>query len=174
MWWQIILTIIGSGFFIYLIIWLVILGRKFQILDDLKDSVGKIWDKLEGHTQRLTKLDGMIESHSPRTLAEKGNRLLEQSGLKNAVDNHLDELLNFIKEKQPKSLLDIENQSFSSISDSQDKDWMTPVKDFIYNNPKFENTDLNIDVIIFIGGIYLRDKYLEKYPELIPKETVKI
>jgi hypothetical protein len=113
----------------------------------------------------------LFESHSPVTLTPFGSKLLDASGGKQFVDDHLAELFKEIEADPIKSPLDVENNASNAILKATTLDSFAYIKDFIYNNPIFREgglqTPLDVPKIANILGIYLRDKYFEKYPHTL-------
>jgi len=48
-----------------------------------------------------------------------------------------------------------------------DKDIMLPVKNFVYKNPKYENTELELTDVQRTMVVYLRDEYFKKHPGIL-------
>jgi hypothetical protein len=109
-------------------------------------------------------------THSPVSLNEKGAKLMQDSGMKNVIDENIALFVAQIEEsEQNKTPLDVEKLAFYVLKKRENDDCMNIVKNYLYNNPKEE-----IDTLIFLGGIYLRDKYFEKHPDLLQMQNEKI
>lgn len=67
-----------------------------------------------------------------------------------------------MEQQKIRNLQDVEQQSFYVLKETEDDKIADPLKNYLYNNPT-----RNINTIFFVGSIYLRDKYLEKHPELL-------
>ena len=113
----------------------------------------------------------LFQSHSPMTLTDLGKEILTASGGKKFVDDNVDLLISEIRKSEIKSPLDVENIAPIVINVNSALDSFTPVKNFIYNMPVYKSgglsTPLDLGKIAQIIGIYLRDKFLEKYPEIL-------
>lgn len=105
-----------------------------------------------------------ISISSPKILNEKGKKILEESGIKEIIDNNKSELIKKLKDKKIKNLLDIEKQSFYVLKSLEKREVFVPIKNYLYNNP-----DSYIEAILFVGSIYLRDKYFKEHPTLLNK-----
>ncbi len=105
-------------------------------------------------------------SNSPLQLNEKGGELLNISGAKEFIDKNIAVLLEKIKNKTLVAEYDVERESFTLLLESinQDNEFDKKIKKFLYNNPQFDGKNIDFRDIIFVGAIYIRDKYLEKYP----------
>lgn len=109
-------------------------------------------------------------SNSPRELSEFGTSLLEDIGGKKYLDESSPELIEIIKSKSPKSGLDVENYANILLTEKTEDDKFVPIKNYIFQNPVYRRgnaeLDLTMTIVLQIMGIYLRNKYFEKYPEL--------
>lgn len=102
---------------------------------------------------------------SPIELNQFSREVLENSGAKHFIDSSLDFLISEIDELKPKSALDIQQFSVSILFDLIDTEGFSVIKDFVYQNPKYENKEINIPIIINIMALYIRDEYFKKHPE---------
>lgn len=113
----------------------------------------------------------LFQSHSPMSLTVLGEEILTASGGKKFVDDNLDILVTDINKNEIKSPLDVETVAPLVINMNATLDSFTAVKNFIYNMPVYkrgsESTPLDLGKISQILGIYLRDQYLAKFPELL-------
>jgi hypothetical protein len=113
----------------------------------------------------------LFQSHSPMTLTDLGKEILNVSGGKKFVDDNLDLLIGEIKKSEIKSPLDVENIAPIVINVNSALDSFTPVKNFIYNKPVYKSGDLSTPLdlgkIAQIIGIYLRDQFLDKFPDIL-------
>jgi len=100
--------------------------------------------------------------NSPRELNEKGQAILEASGIKKIIDDNFPMFISSLERKDLKTALDIEEQSFYILLEEKDNKIMYPIKDYLYRHPDKED----IIPIFFTGSIYLRNKYKDKHPEL--------
>ncbi len=72
-----------------------------------------------------------------------------------------------MEEQEFKSALDAEDYAPLLIAGEVSRwDEFTEVKNYIYHNPQYKNVDLDLPVALRLIGLYLRDKYLEKYTKL--------
>lgn len=115
----------------------------------------------------------LFQSHSPMTLTTFGQEILTESGGKKFVDENLEFLIAEINKQDIKSPLDVENIAPLIININSQLDSFTPVKNFIYNRPLYKSGDqqtpLDVAKVAQIVGIYLRDLYFEKFPEILQK-----
>ena len=105
-------------------------------------------------------------TNSLKRLNEMGQKFLEESGIKQIIDNNVDNYIKILSEKKPESIYDIEEQSFYILKEEKIIKDSIPIKNFLYNE-----SQVGIDMILFVGSIYLRDKYFEKHPEILPKDN---
>lgn len=116
----------------------------------------------------------LIKAFSPIQLTEIGHAILEKSGGKTYVENNLGSLITDMEAQKFKSALDVQNYATIFFIKNFNSDDLITIRNYIYQNPTYKTADgeiqINISVINQIMGIYLRDKYFEKHPELKEKE----
>ena len=110
---------------------------------------------------------GFTRSYSPVKLTGLGEKLLNESEAKNVIDNNFETLEKKIDEQNLKSAYDIQAYIQRLIFRMADKDIMLPVKNFVYKNPKYKNTELELTDIQRTMVIYLRDEYFKKHPGVL-------
>lgn len=152
-----IISILGA--FIYI-------GRKLQILDDLKRTTDKIKSNVKVIGDHLTKSDTAfnpteLQAYSPLKLTTVGEKLIKDIGFDNVFKDYMDDFCDFIDADSPKLKYDVELSAIKSIFALADEDYMKFLKVYFYNNP-----DRNIKNVAPTLGVYIRDKYLEKHPEI--------
>lgn len=145
-----------------------IINRRFK-------PVEKSINKIEGY---LIRMSGVIQTggdlskmalyqaDSPIQLTPKGIEELEKIGFKKNIDDNLDLLIKAIDNQTPKSALEVEQLSIGLIRfliTDTNVHIFKESEDFIYKNPTYNNIEY-----FKAAGIYLRDKYLNIHPELVP------
>ena len=110
---------------------------------------------------------GFTQSYSPVKLTGLGEKLLNESGAKNVIDNNFETLEKKIDEQNLKSAYDIQAYIQHLVFRMANKDVMLPIKNFVYKNPKYKNTELELTDIQRTMVIYLRDEYFKKHPEIL-------
>lgn len=110
-----------------------------------------------------------LRSNSPTVVSEAGMRLLEQCGAKKYLEQNFREIEQYDAESHEiVSAYDLDNYAFDTMKEmSQDKGYalsFVEIKDFIYNNPQFENEWLTFDSVLQIMSVYYRQMFLEKNP----------
>ena len=157
-----ILTAIGIP---AIIIAFIYIGRKLQILDNLVLTIDKMKSNLNTVCNYLIKNlefdSSEIQTYSPMQLTEAGLALIKKLGFDNIFEQNKDDFFNFIDMEKPKLKYDVEMSAIKSIMVMGDKEYMNFLKVFFYSSPKrnLENTAPTL-------GIYVRDKYLERHPEI--------
>lgn len=180
---------IPNGLYYLAVAWVVWQAAKFYFIrfrdlekksDDISSISKKIDDKLE---PTLVKINSTLDrisryiitkdsldpaffsTNSPVELNTLAKELLDKSGGKAFVDNTLDFLISKIEERNPKSILDIQQLAVSVIFDLVDTEAFSKIKDFVYQNPRYQGQDVDVPVIINIIALHLRNKYFERHPE---------
>ncbi len=158
-----IITSIGFAAFIGAFIYI---GRKLQVLDDLKETSDKMKENLNVVCNYLIKNNDSFDSKnlktfSPMQLTEEGKGFIEKIGFRYVFEEHKKAFFDFIDSEQPKLKYDVETAAIKSIAALSDKDYMNFLKVFFYNNPlqNFQNTAPTL-------GVYVRDAYLAEHPEI--------
>ena len=93
--------------------------------------------------------------------------VLELSGGKDYIDSNLELLILEMENEKLTTALDVQNYSSTLLYQKIEDTDFVKIKSFIYNNPKFKEADITMSSVINVIAIYLRDKYLDKYPDLL-------
>ncbi|MEK9157874.1 MAG: hypothetical protein AAB638_01660 [Patescibacteria group bacterium] len=136
------------------------IGRK---LGKIKDNVLIVITHLSSSASRRGRLDtSLIQVMSPMTITDKGHTLLADSGLKRilAVDVHREEFMSNLSDQKPKTKLDVESLAIVSFSTFLEKEFMNPIKTYLYDHPNER------EVFSILAGLYIRDEYLKIHPEI--------
>lgn len=162
-WVNIIITLIGVP---TIAVALIYIGKKLQLLQSLNTSVEKIKHNMKVVGDYLTryhiKFDPReLQALSPITLTDAGKKFIEDIGFGNIFEKNKDEFLSFVDNENPRLKYDVELSAIKSIHVLYDKPYMEFLKVFFYNNP-----DRNLENTAPTLGVYVRDKYLEKHPEI--------
>ena len=150
-------TIIGTALYI---------GRKLQVLDDLKLAMDKVKQNLNVVCNFLIKDNNNfnsteLQTFSPFQLTQIGKDFISEIGFDKVFQEHKIDFFTFIESEQPKLKYDVETSAIKSISFLYDKDYMKFLKVYFYNKPSrnFENTAPTL-------AVYVRDIYLAEHPEI--------
>lgn len=147
---------------------LLTLGKYKQKVDTLEDNIKTLQQEMKDLSKSVTACETRLEERqkytpenvvkrrSPVTLSGVGTELLKKSGGDKFVDEHLNDLIERIKQKSPKTAYDVQVLSQEVLKDIQNDDIFNPIKDFAFK----EGTDL--DVMFVVMGIYLRDIAIPK------------
>lgn len=106
---------------------------------------------------------------SPLKLNSRGKDLLESSGTRKVIDSNLDSLIEDMEKEKLDNLLDIELRCLCVLKRKKDDKEFISAKNYAWNN-----SNISINNIFYVGSIYLRDKYIEKHPELLKVEELSI
>ena len=144
------------------------LSQKINRLENSTDDFTKRISKVEASTDMLTERIGSIEgrnkytliSHSPESLSEKGKRILDEAGLTKYIEDNLDTLEVLMKSNKLETSYDIQETALDLFRDIQfNPDFERKIKESAYNE------GISMELMRHMGGIYLRDKQLEKAKE---------
>ena len=151
------------------------LAKKFQNvankIDLFRNPLAEIQSFLGRNMEFVpihqVKTKGFTETKSPVQLTDLGEKLLNESGAKKAVDDNFDELEKKINEKNFKNAYDVQSYISRLVVKIDKRDFMIPVKNFVYKNPNYGNVELELVDVQRTMLVYLRDKYLEKHSEIL-------
>lgn len=102
-------------------------------------------------------------ANSPAHINTEGEKLIEKTGIKRIIDEKLDTFIEELEGQNLKSPYDVEQSCFYALKDKKNTDLMIPIRNYVYRHPN----GVAEEIIFFVGGVYLRDKYLEKHPEIL-------
>ncbi len=148
----------------------VFLGRKLQIVDDLKNSFEKVQGDIRSILERISKMEGgfakVIGPGSPLSPTELGARYIRESGLEKVLTSKKDSLIKSIRELLPPNPADYDVQETAKrvLTSLRDDSMMRGIKEYAFQNA------LDVDVILNTGALWLRDDYLER-PRGLSKQT---
>ena len=150
-------------------------AKKFQkIIDKIdlfRNPLAEIQNFLGKNTEFVPihpiEPKGFTQSYSPIGLTDLGKKLLDESGAKKAIDDNFDELEKKINEKNFKNAYDVQSYISHLVAKINKRDFMIPVKNFVYENPKYGDVELELTDVQRAMLVYLRDKYLEKHSEIL-------
>ena len=118
-------------------------------LENIKPKVDDMFPKVD-----ILWKDRIAPATSPRELNPKGQEILEKSGIKQIIDDKKSELLELVKQKNPKNAYDAENAILLVMAtDFKEKypELIEQLKTGAFN------VGAGIDELLFVGGIYLRN-----------------
>lgn len=149
------------------------LPQMSKKLDDIRYMLNSVIVYLNVKDKNLN--IQLFKSNSPIQLTDLGFKVLEVCGGKHIIDSNIDKFISDIDQKQFKTALDVHEFAPMLMLDYfNNTEVFNSVKDYMYKNPiyKVKTGDLESQVsmdthnITMVMGIYLRNKYLAKYPEL--------
>lgn len=108
---------------------------------------------------------------SPRKLNAEGEKLFEDIKGREFLDTNADFLLNCIKDKTPKTPLDVETVAVEVLVENLNNDMFNDVKNWVYNSPmrkieisgELQDYEVTMNDVCFVLSLPLRDMYLDKY-----------
>lgn len=114
---------------------------------------------------------GFVQSQSPTQLTDAGFDVLEKTGSKKYVEEHVEELIQEMEKQDFKSSLDVQEYAISIVIGLFNTDAFIHIRNYLFQNPVYRTstgTELTLSTanIYQIVGIFIRDKYFEKHPEL--------
>ncbi len=137
-----------------------------------------VQNSIEKSNVKIKKKAGYTFSakHSPRHLNQNGIELLKDCGGDKVLNVNMDFFIGKIEKLQPKTALDVEDLALAVLQTNTNDDMFIPLKSWVYNAPAREIKDvdgsvklqeIDLDDVIFVMSLPLRDRYLELHPEII-------
>jgi len=178
---DILYTILSSAVtaLVFVAGWSVTVGRKLQIMDDLKDGlekikkdIDKIREDIKMLIDRVSKLEGKMEGvigrSSPLSPTALGARYIKESGLAAILDDKGEKelLREKLKADLPKNYSDYDVQESSRriLFSLKDDPMMRPVKEYAFQN------GLEVEVILGAAALWLRDDFMGVSRKISPEK----
>ncbi len=142
---------------------LVYIGGRLQVLSQLDSAMSKVKCNVSLIANALigARFAGFdpdkLQAYSPLKITEHGDKFLDQIGFKTLFQSHSNEFFKCIDEEQPKTDYDIENAAIKCVFCLFDQPYFNKVKEYLYQHPNESKDD-----VIKVGGIYVRDRYMEQ------------
>ena len=158
-----VISVVG---FTSMFIGFVYIGRKLQILDELRETVEVIKHNLKVVTDFLIKKfpdfnHEDLRNYSPVQLSEHGKGFIRSIGFDTIFMQNKKDFFGVIEDDLPKMKYDVQTSAIKSIYALSDKSYMDRVKTYLYDHP-----DRKMDRVAATLGIYVRDAYLAEHPEI--------
>jgi hypothetical protein len=104
-------------------------------------------------------------------LTDLGFKILVEIGGRDYIDKYAARLIAEVENRNPKSGLDVQTYSNIVLTEKSSEDEFLDIKNNLFQNPTYTLGDsrqlpLDLGVATQIMGIYLRNKYFERYPDL--------
>lgn len=142
---------------------LVDTGKKLEKIDSVSKTIeGEISPGLKDVRERFMVVEDRVESlwkdklapaQSPRQLNERGENVLNESGIKSIVDKNKEKLLGLVRQKDVTNAYDAE-RAISEVMMDLPKHCPEIVDDL--KNGAFR-VGADVDAVLFVGSIYLRN-----------------
>ena len=130
-------------------------SRLEKDVGKLHDEVRDIRDKVIACETSLREREPLTKRKSPISLSERGRRVLEDSGGRKFVDDNLKELKKAVEGKSPQTSYDVQEMARKVIRSMTDDTRLNGMKEYLFKE------GIDIDDLITVLSIYLRDKVLE-------------
>ena len=139
-----------------------IIVRTDQRVQGLEETVKSITTDLKDVRERFATFEGksanLFDQHSPISLTTKGNKILNESGLKKYIDSDKELLIAACgKDRKMKTPYDVQQSAFDFFDEYQFSEEIdNRLKTYAFNE------GLSMDAMRRIGAIYFRDICLDK------------
>jgi hypothetical protein len=135
-----------------------------RTMGKMKDNILVIVTYLSTSAANRGKLDtSLIKMMSPMRITPQGYEALASSGFKAIFDipKHRAQFMRYLQSQNPRAKLDVESFAIVSFATFLEKDFMNPIKAYLFNNPSARESYQTL------AGLYVRDEYLKDHPEII-------
>ena len=117
-----------------------------------------------------------MSKKSPYYLNPTGLALLEDCGGKKCIDENVDYFISKLESTNPDTPYDVEERAMKIVMSSKGLPFFNPIKHYLYFKPDVvelggNTVEISIFAVASVMGIYLRDIYLEKHPEIMPEHS---
>lgn len=130
------------------------------LVDTVVPKLTSVSERLVAVETKVSALwkDELAPANSPRKLNPRGEDVLNNSGIKEVIDENLDKLVSVITEQSPTNAYDAEMLVLNTVNNLETHcpDKIEQLKNGAYK------TGVDISGVLFVGGIYLRDKVFPK------------
>lgn len=158
-------AIIGSTISGFLLIlgWSLTAGRKFQIIDDLKEGFDKIQERITDLISRVSKIEGNLfgiaRPGSPIKLTPLGMEALNDSGILGLISPKKEVIIGKIKSQNPPTAYDVQEitKNIFNVEDlGLSKEEENKLKDYAFKK------GMTLKDVLYAGAVYFRDIALEE------------
>lgn len=120
-------------------------------------DIDKTTEKMKEKVDLLWK-ERIATSASPMILNKRGLKILNDSGIKNIIDEKIEDLHQQVKDKKPRNAYWVQEYTKTVLYKlRKNPDLLPELETSAYNSGE------DIDTILFVGSLYLRDKILTKF-----------
>lgn len=142
-------------------------GTLKASVSHLGESLRQLTARFDEFSASLAVVDSRVEvlwqdylapASSPRQLNETGQRTLEESGMREIAEAHRGYFLDRVRSKNPETAYDAEAALIDAAYDlpREFPELTNRIKDGAFRSGQ------NIDAVLFVGAIYLRDQILSE------------
>jgi Fe-S-cluster formation regulator IscX/YfhJ len=138
------------------------IGEKIDLLERVDATVSDIKTRVSRVPDLAAKMDilweaRLVTSRSPRQLNELGNKVLGESGIKDIVDGRFELILSAVREMNPQNAYRAEECVLEAVNQlAVDQILVPKLEDGAFRS------GLDVNSILLVGGIYVRDRILDK------------
>lgn len=135
-----------------------------EINTSMKDINGKFDDRLREVETKIAEIRGskFTESNSPIGLNKEGKELLENTKMKSFVDSNLAEFIRQIRALKPQNSYQIQEAAKKVLFTDFDNNKKYSSKNHNKLQEKAYELGVNVNEIVYVGSIYLRDLALKE------------
>jgi len=130
--------------------------QAIRDIGEIRKEEREIRDKVIACETSLKEREPLTKRKSPVTLSDRGNHVLTESKGKDFVDSNYEELKLAVEKTNPQTSYDIQESSRQIMDNLRDDARINPIKEYLFKE------GMELEDIIVVLGIYLRDKILKE------------
>jgi|SRR3989344_5143713 len=168
-----------SSFFVVIALFGIVWKGRKEIMEILEKEMAPIKSTVNRLVVGVTEVQTALKAKkgfafttllergaSPLRPTKTGASLIKDSGLEKILDDNKDNLCTKLKASLPKDYTeyDVQENARKLLIGLKDDTMMNPVKEYVYNNP------MEIEVILNVGGLWLRDDFLKQSRQMAPND----
>ena len=155
--------------------------NSISALESMKGMLGSVNEQVTNISKWIMHIDDkmidvLAQKRSPLAMTKIGRELFRVSGAEKAMEENAESLLSELEKRNPRTPFDVEDYAVSVLLRNMSHTMFNEVKNYLYYQPETvtftdENgTDTDVTLSMFaivrLMGLDLRDRYLERHPEI--------
>ena len=164
---------VGLLSFLFILCFEEVKKQLYPMSNAMAEMQKFLGEKLQFVPLHEMKPAGYVQEQSPLQNTELGLKLLNESGARKIIDDNYVEFEKRIEARNCSTAYDVQSESSRIIAEAANEPYMKPIKDFVYQHPKFYELPLTLSDAQRVMVVYLRDLFLGKHPAILPDDEPK-
>ncbi len=132
-------------------------GKVDKIGEKVEETRGAVIEMQNTFNRLGYPMQRILKTTSPLTLTEYGKKLIEESGFNQIFNENRSLILGWIKEKNPKTQYDVQENSRDILLGHKDDVVFAPLKEYAY-----KHGETSLEQIFRAGSIVVRDEIIKE------------